>query len=87
MAKLLGMILLVALAIYALQLAFILLFVAGLIFETEATIGFLAIMALLAGFAAHPIIGGILLVALIIYLFVKNGKEYERLAIEKVGQE
>jgi len=73
MAQILAVILLVALFIYAFQLALILLILAGLIFRTKETVGLLLILAIFAGFAAYPLIGSGLLAALLLYLTVKNG--------------
>lgn len=72
--QIVGLILLVALLIYAFQLAVILLLLAGLIFRTKETVGLLLILAIFAGFAAYPVIGFALLAALLIYLFLKNGR-------------
>lgn len=68
------MILLVALVIYAFQLAVILLLLAGLIFRTKETVGLILILAVFAGFSAYPLVGCGLVVALLLYLFVKNGQ-------------
>jgi hypothetical protein len=74
-AQILGLILLVALFIYAFQLALILLILAGLIFRTKETVGLLLILAIFAGFAAYPLMGTGMLAALLLYLFVKNGSK------------
>ena len=72
--QIVGLILLVALFIYAFQLALILLVLAGLIFRTKETVGLILILAIFAGLAAYPVIGFGLLAALLLYLFVKNGR-------------
>lgn len=75
MPQVLGFILLVGVAVFAIQLAIALLLVAGLIFRTKETIGLIAILAVFAGFRAHPGIGiSLIVLAVLISLYFK-GKE------------
>jgi hypothetical protein len=70
------------LAIYALQLAFILLIVVGLIFRTKETIGFLLLCGVVTGFTVHPFIGlGLLVLVLVIFQIMK-AKERAAAAID-----
>lgn len=75
MPQFLGFILLVGLAIFAIKLAFLFLLLAGLIFKTKETIGLVTILAIFAGFRAHPGIGiGLIVIAVLVSLYFK-GKE------------
>lgn len=75
MPQFLGFILLIGLAIFAVKLAILFLLVAGLIFKTKETIGLITILAVFAGFNAHPGIGiGLIVLVLLISLYFK-GKE------------
>lgn len=65
MKEIITFFLLAALLAFALKIAIILLFLAGLIFRTKETIGLIAIMAAIAGFNAHPAIGVIIIIVLI----------------------
>lgn len=73
MREILTFFLLVALLAVAFKIALVLLFLAGLIFRTKETVGLLAILAIFAGFSAHPGIGVTLLVLIGGYAFYKNG--------------
>lgn len=55
MAQLLGIILLIGLAVFALKLAILFFLLAGLIFRTKETIGLILIFAILAGFRTYPL--------------------------------
>jgi hypothetical protein len=77
MFQIIGFILLLGLAVFAIKLALICLLLGGLIFRTQETIGIIAILAILAGFNAHPGIGLTLLVlGVIVSLYYKRkGRE------------
>lgn len=73
MPQLLGMLLLAALAIYALQLAIVVVIIAGFIFRPRQTLGFFLICGIITGFTAHPLIGVTMLAVLVaISLYFKN---------------
>lgn len=57
MRELIAVILLAALLTVALKIALVFLFLAGLIFRTNETVGLIVILAIVAGFRAHPGIG------------------------------
>lgn len=81
MWRVLGFLALVGLVVTVFKLAIILLVVAGLIFRTKETVGLLLLLAVMAGFAAHPLIGtglGLVLLAICLYYKKKEkGKEVE----------
>jgi hypothetical protein len=54
-AQLLGALLLIGLAIFAVKVAILLLFLAGLIFRTKETAGLLAILGIVALFRNYPV--------------------------------
>jgi hypothetical protein len=55
--EILTILLLAALLTLALKVALILLILAGLIFRTNETVGLIVVLAIVAGFRAHPGIG------------------------------
>lgn len=58
---------------FALKVAILLLFLAGLIFRTKKTIGLILILAIFAGFRAHPFICiAIIAVLLSVSLYFKR---------------
>ena len=68
-----GYILLVGLAIFAIKLALIFLLLAGLIFRTKETVGLLLLGAILYGFKAYPLISvGLAAVLLGVSLYFKR---------------
>lgn len=73
MREILTFCLLAALLVVAFKIVIALLFLAGLIFRTTETVGLLAILAIFAGFSAHPGIGVTLLVLTGGYAFFRNG--------------
>lgn len=73
MREIIGFFLLAALLAFAFKIAIVLLVVAGLIFRTEQTIGLIAILAIFAGFSAHPVIGiGLAVLLLGVSLYFKR---------------
>lgn len=73
MPQLIGIILLIGFAMFALQVAILLLLLAGLIFRTKETVGLIAILAIIAGFTAQPLIAtGVVIVLIAISLYFKN---------------
>ena len=86
MPQLLGVILLIGLAVFAFKVAILLLFLAGLIFRTKETVGLIAILAVIAGFSAHPLIGiGIIAVLVPISLYFKRKEKAASADAEKVA--
>jgi NADH:ubiquinone oxidoreductase subunit 3 (subunit A) len=57
MREIVALFLLAALLTVALKIALVFLFLAGLIFRTNETVGLIVILAIVAGFRAHPGIG------------------------------
>lgn len=57
MRELIAVILLAALLTVALKIALVFLILAGLIFRTNETVGLIVILAIFAGFRAHPGVG------------------------------
>lgn len=73
MWQLLGFIALVAVAVFAIKLAILLLLLAGLVFRTKETVGLITILAIFAGFSAHPALGaGLLVLAILVSLYFKR---------------
>jgi hypothetical protein len=73
MPQLIGIILLIGFAMFAFQVAILLLLLAGLIFRTKETVGLIAILAIIAGFTAQPLIAtGVVIVLIAISLYFKN---------------
>lgn len=73
MPQVLGFLLLVGLAIVAIKLALLFLLLAGLIFRTKETVGLITILAIFAGFSAHPALGaGLLVLAILVSLHFKR---------------
>lgn len=73
MAQLIGALLLIAVAIVAVKVAILLLLLAGLIFRTKETIGLITVLAIFAGFSAHPALGaGLLALAILVSLYFKR---------------
>ncbi|WP_072384786.1 hypothetical protein [Novosphingobium sp. NDB2Meth1] len=64
MREFITVILLVALLTVALKIALVFLFLAGLIFRTNETVGLIMILAIVAGFRAHPGIGFAIIAAI-----------------------
>ncbi len=54
MREIIAFFLLAALLTQALKIALVFLFLAGLIFRTNETVGLIVILAIVAGFRAHP---------------------------------
>ena len=73
MKEIVTFLLLAALLTVAIKAAIMLLLLAGLIFRTKETVGLIAIMAVFAGFSAHPGIGvAMLVIAVATSLFFKR---------------
>lgn len=71
--RIIGLILLACLAIYALKIAFVLLILAGLIFRTKQTVGLLGFFGVLGLLSKYPVqCLGIAAVAVLISLYVKR---------------
>lgn len=75
MAQVILALLLIAMAVVALKVAILLLLLAGLIFRTKETVGLIVILALFAGFNAHPGIGLTMLAVLAIIALFRNAKK------------
>lgn len=73
MVQFIGFLMLIAVAVVAFKLAILLLLLAGLIFRTKETVGLITILAIFAGFSAHPAIGaGLLILAILVSLYFKR---------------
>lgn len=75
MREFITFILLAALLTVALKIAVILLILAGLIFRTHETVGLIIILAVFAGFRAHPGIGFAMLTVLAIIALHRSAKK------------
>lgn len=72
--------------VFLTKIAILLLFLAGLIFRTKETIGLIAVLAVFAGFRAHPLIGiGLIAVLLPISLYFKRKEKAATADEEKVA--
>jgi hypothetical protein len=65
MARIIGVIFMIALFVVAVKVAIVLLIFAGLIFRTKGTIGLLVLLAGFAFLNNHPLVGSAALVSLI----------------------
>ena len=73
MKEIVTFVLLAALLAAAFKIAIVLLILAGLLFRTKETVGLIAILAVVAGFNAHPGIGiGLIVVTALILLYFKS---------------
>lgn len=66
MAQLIAAILILITAVAAFKVAIGLLLIAGLIFRTKETLALIMIFGLFAAFKAHPILGSVLLVVVLL---------------------
>ena len=81
MREILTILLLAALLTVALKVALVFLILAGLIFRTHETVGLIVILAIFAGFRAHPGIGFAIVAGLTaIALYLGAGKPPEESA-------
>ena len=72
--------------VFLTKVAILLLFLAGLIFRTKETVGLIAILAVIAGFSAHPLIGiGLIAVLVPISLYFKRKEKAAAADGEKVA--
>lgn len=78
MWQLLAAIVAIGLFVFAVKVAIVLLFLAGLIFRTKETVGLIAILATFAGFAAQPLIASGVVAALVALSLYFKRKEQRR---------
>ena len=74
MREILTVLLLAALLTVALKVALVFLILAGLIFRTHETVGLIVVLAIYAGFRAHPGIGLAILAGIAAFAFYRNGQ-------------
>ncbi len=66
--------------VFLTKVAILLLFLAGLIFRTKETVGLIAVLAVIAGFSAYPLIGiGIVAILVPISLYSKRKEKAAKL--------
>ena len=75
MREIVAFFLLAALLTVALKVALVFLFLAGLIFRTNETVGLIVILAIFAGFRAHPGIGFAIAAGLTAIGLYRSGSE------------